>query len=71
MGKEQHPTNHGLDAAIDQAAAACRDTYDHYQINLHDEHNRLVILTTMNLFAQTRGDYGIAYLALARLLDLT
>lgn len=71
MGQDQHPTNNaGLDAAIDQAAAACRDSYDHYGINLHDEHTRLIILTTMNLFAQARNDYGVAYLALARLLEL-
>lgn len=72
MGQEQHPShlNASVDAALDQAAAACRDHYDNYGINLHDEHTRLVILTTMNLFAQAQHDYGIAYLAIARLLNI-
>lgn len=73
MGREQHPSqsNPSLDAALDQASAACRDTYDHHGINIHDHQTRLTILTTMNLFAQSKNDYAIAYLALARLLELT
>ena len=73
MGKEQHPSrpDPSIDAALDQAAAACRDTYDNYGINIHDEQTRLTILTTMNLFAQSKTDISIPYLALARLLELT